>query len=82
MNRNNDVGADPTAPIRSTATEPEPARRAARRVAVPGLAGGEVGLGEVIKRATRAVGIKPCAACQRRAEVLDRWLVLTPGSEP
>jgi hypothetical protein len=32
----------------------------------------EVGLGEVIKRATAAVGIRPCSGCQRRAQALNR----------
>jgi hypothetical protein len=35
----------------------------------------EVGLGEVIKRATAAVGIRPCSGCQRRAQALDRRVV-------
>jgi len=32
----------------------------------------EVGLGDVIKRATRAVGVAPCGGCQRRAAWLNR----------
>ncbi len=35
----------------------------------------ELGLGEVIKRATAAVGIRPCSGCQRRAQALDRRVV-------
>ncbi len=62
----------------TTDRDPETLPQAAHRLVVPGLIGREVGLGEVVKRATRAVGIRPCAPCQRRAEVLDRWLVLTP----
>lgn len=34
---------------------------------------GEVGLGDLIKRATSAVGIKPCGGCQKRAERLNRF---------
>jgi hypothetical protein len=30
------------------------------------------GLGDVIKDATKAVGIKPCEGCQKRAEALNR----------
>jgi len=37
----------------------------------------EVGLGDVIKRATYAVGIKPCDACARRAAMLNRWMVFS-----
>lgn len=50
----------------------------AHRVRVPGLVTNEeVGLGDVLKRATAAVGIKPCSACQRRAAALNRWVVFT-----
>jgi len=37
----------------------------------------EVGLGDAIKRVTSAVGIKPCAGCQRRAAALNRYVVFT-----
>jgi hypothetical protein len=48
------------------------------RIQVPGfVTGQEVGLGDVIKRVTRAVGIKPCNGCQRRAAALNRYVVFT-----
>jgi hypothetical protein len=48
------------------------------RVRMPGfISGEEVGLGDVIKRATYAAGIKPCAGCERRAAALNRQLVFT-----
>jgi hypothetical protein len=31
-----------------------------------------VGLGDVVKKATNALGIKPCSGCARRAEALNR----------
>jgi hypothetical protein len=34
----------------------------------------EIGLGDVIKRATSVIGIRPCAGCQRRAATLNRWM--------
>lgn len=34
----------------------------------------DVGLGDLIKRATSAVGIRPCGACDRRAASLNQWL--------
>lgn len=37
----------------------------------------EIGLGDVIKRATSAVGIKPCGGCSRRAATLNRWMVFS-----
>jgi len=48
------------------------------RMTLPGFTTGrKIGLGEVIKRATSAVGIRPCAGCEGRAAALDRWLVFT-----
>lgn len=35
----------------------------------------EVGLGDVIKRVTYAMGIKPCAGCEKRAAAMNCWMV-------
>ncbi len=43
-----------------------------RRIQLPVAMDGEVGLGDVIKRMTSAVGIKPCGGCQKRAEWLNQ----------
>lgn len=49
-----------------------------RRVRLPGFVSDkEVGLGDVIKRATYAMGIKPCGGCERRAARLNRWMVFS-----
>jgi hypothetical protein len=37
----------------------------------------EVGLGDVIKRSTSALGIRPCGGCQARAATLNRWVTFT-----
>jgi hypothetical protein len=59
------------------ATEPLPDRQP-HRVRLPGfLIEEEVGLGDVIKRATYAVGIQPCGGCQKRAAALNRWMTFT-----
>jgi hypothetical protein len=48
------------------------------RARIPGFnADHEVGLGDVIGRATTAAGIKPCASCRERAAQLNRWLLFT-----
>jgi hypothetical protein len=48
------------------------------RVRLPGFVkDDEIGLGDVIKRATYSVGIRPCAGCGRRAAALNRRLVFT-----
>lgn len=49
-----------------------------RRVRLPGfISDKEIGLGDVIKRVTSRVGIKPCGGCKRRAEALNRWMIFT-----
>jgi hypothetical protein len=48
------------------------------RVRLPGfVADTEVGLGEVIKRATSLAGIRPCGSCLERAAALNRWMVFS-----
>ena len=48
------------------------------RVRLPGFITNEdLGLGDVIKRATRTIGIKTCNACARRALRLNRWMVFS-----
>ncbi len=52
---------------------------AAHHVRLPGfVVGHEIGLGDVIKRSTTAVGVKPCGSCEERARRLNRWMVFTP----
>lgn len=48
---------------------------ASHRVRLPGfIVEHEVGLGDVIKRATYAIGLQPCGGCERRAAKLNRWM--------
>ena len=52
--------------------------RPPKRVRLPGfIASEDIGLGEVIKRATSYLGIQPCDSCGRRAQALNRRLVFT-----
>jgi len=49
-----------------------------RQIRLPGFIKDEdIGLGDVIKRATTAVGIRPCGGCAKRAEALNRRVVFT-----
>jgi hypothetical protein len=53
----------------------EQGQRPRYQVRLPGfIPDEEIGLGDVIKRVTYAVGIKPCGGCERRAAVLNRWV--------
>ena len=49
------------------------------RVRLPGFITNdeEIGLGDVVKRVTYAMGIKPCGGCERRAAALNSWMVFT-----
>ncbi len=52
------------------------------RVRLPGFITDEdIGLGDVIKRATSAVGIRPCGGCAQRAAALNRWFTFS-GRRP
>jgi hypothetical protein len=48
------------------------------RIRLPGfIKEEEIGLGDAIKRVTYAMGIKPCAGCEKRAAMLNRWMRFT-----
>jgi hypothetical protein len=49
------------------------------RLRIPGfITDKDVGLGDVVKRVTYAVGMKPCGGCEQRAATLNSWLTLSP----
>ncbi|GLV88473.1 MULTISPECIES: hypothetical protein [Streptomyces] len=49
-----------------------------RRVRLPGFINDEdIGLGDVAKRATSIVGIKPCGGCSERARWLNNRMVFS-----
>jgi hypothetical protein len=52
--------------------------RPPHRVRLPGfLVEDEVGLGDLIKRVTYVMGIKPCSGCEKRAAALNRWMTFS-----
>jgi hypothetical protein len=54
--------------------------RPPRSIRLPGFVSEEqVGLGDVIKRATSALGIRPCGGCERRAAQLNRRVIFRDG---
>ena len=65
-----------TAPPRAA-----PAAAGARAPTAPGhpIAGRP---GDLIKKITAKVGIKPCKGCERRAEALNRWAKGLRNSPP
>ena len=53
----------------------DPTSRAAR-VRIPGfISEDEVGLGDLIRRTTYALGVQPCGGCEQRAAALNRWMM-------
>src|SRR6266568_4618783 len=61
---------------RALPSQPAPTDTARQhRIKLPGFrVNGEIGLGDVIKRFTSALGIKHCVGCERRAALLNRWV--------
>jgi hypothetical protein len=58
--------------------EADKTERQPHRVRLPGfIKEEEMGLGDVIKRVTYVMGIKPCAGCEKRAATLNRWMRFT-----
>ena len=56
--------------------------REPHRVRLPGfIVDEEIGLGDVVKRATSAMGIAPCGDCAQRAAALSRWMVFSGRRE-
>jgi len=52
------------------------------KVRLPGfVSDADVGLGDVVKRATSRLGVTPCGGCERRAAALNRWVAFT-GRRP
>jgi hypothetical protein len=48
------------------------------RIRLPGFVRNEdIGLGDLVKRTTASLAIKPCGGCARRAATLNRWLTFT-----
>lgn len=64
-------------------TDDQQKKRRPRLVRLPGfIADQDVGAGDVIKRATRAIGIKPCTACEERARRLNQRLAFRGTRKP
>jgi len=59
-------------------SQPDTGERPAHRVRLPGfLIEQDIGLGDLIKKTTYAMGIQPCGGCEKRAAVLNRWMTFT-----
>jgi hypothetical protein len=67
-------------PSQNSNPGPDKNKPQAQRIRLPGfILEKDVGLGDIIKHATSALGIKPCGECQQRASALNNWIVFGPG---
>ena len=58
--------------------QPDKSESPAHHVRLPGfLIEEEIGLGDLIKKTTYAMGINPCGGCEKRATVLNRWMTFS-----
>ena len=59
-------------------TETDVSERPTHHVRLPGfLIEEEIGLGDLIKKTTYAMGIKPCGGCEKRAAALNRRMTFS-----
>jgi hypothetical protein len=72
--------ADEPTRVPAGADPPEADRPPARhQPRLPGfLVDEEIGLGDLIKKATASAGIGPCGGCARRGAALNRWMTFRP----
>jgi hypothetical protein len=64
-------------PARNT-DHPEKGRSQPHEVRLPGFIVEEnIGLGDVVKRVSYAIGVRPCAGCEKRGALLNRWLTFS-----
>jgi hypothetical protein len=62
--------------------EPETSEVKPLQIRLPGfIAEEDIGLGDVVKRVTYSLGIKPCGGCEQRAATLNRWISFTGHSK-
>jgi hypothetical protein len=60
----------------------ETKEREPQRVRLPRFISDEdIGLGDVVTRATSLFGIRPCEGCKRRAAALNGWMIFS-GRHP
>ena len=60
--------------VKKTTKRSENPTNSPYKVRLPGFVKEDIGLGDVVKAITWAVGIKPCGPCDKRAATLNRWI--------
>ena len=55
---------------------------ARHNVRLPGfITEDSIGLGDLVRKVTYSIGIKPCDTCEQRAGALNRWMRFGPGRQ-
>jgi hypothetical protein len=69
--------------VRSSSHDPSNEKRiATHSIRLPRFLVEEpIGLGQVVKRITKSIGVQPCGSCEQRATRLDQWLRFSPTKE-
>ena len=62
------------AQVRAESSGEQEASRAVR-VPIRGIPQDGIGVGDLVKKMTDAMGIKACRGCERRRQVLNRWVI-------
>jgi peroxiredoxin len=61
--------------VESSGSKDTPEAQREVRIPVRGIPDGGVGVGDLVKRMTDAMGIKACRGCERRRRILNRWVI-------
>lgn len=62
----------------TTVTPDQPAERRPLKLRLPGFVREQdIGLGDAFRKATYAMGIRPCGGCDSRTAALNRWVRFT-----
>ncbi len=77
--RGTPAGPEPAAAAPETGAPP--ARRAFS-VPLRGLPREGIGVGDLVKRVTDVLRIKPCRGCERRRQAWNRWVIKGSGDAP
>jgi peroxiredoxin len=69
------VSAATEVPVGAESSAEKDATRREVRVPIRGIPQDGIGVGDLVKRMTDAMGIKACRGCERRRQVLNRWVI-------
>jgi peroxiredoxin len=69
------VSAATQAPIGVDSSAVQDASKREVHVPIRGIPREGIGVGDLVKRMTDAMGIKACRGCERRRQVLNRWVI-------